>query len=116
MIHEVRFIAGVLHFLLCHAPGQLVNDGSHHLQMPQLLHTNIRQQRLQLRVWHGVALAEIPQGGSQLSVRPAVLADDEGRQFGIGVGDAYRVLQLLLIDKHQSEPPSSQGHGSLSHR
>ena len=32
------------------------------------------------------------------------------------LGDAYRVLQLLLIDKHQSEPPSSQGHGSLSHR
>ena len=39
MIHEVRFIAGVLHLLLRHAPGQLVNDGPHHLQMPQLLHT-----------------------------------------------------------------------------
>ena len=38
------------------------------------------------------------------------------RQLGIGIGDAHGVLQLLFIYKHQSEPPSSQGHGSLSHR
>ena len=59
-------------------------------------------------------LAEIPQGRAKLSVGPAVLGDDEGCQAGVGVLDLHRVLELLLIDEHQSLPPSSQGHGSFS--
>ena len=51
-----------------------------------------------------------------IAVRTTVLTDDERRQLGVGIGDAHGVLQLLFIHKHQSEPPSSQGHGSLSHR
>lgn len=114
MIHEVGIKAGSFDLILGEVAGQLVDDGAHHLEVSQLLGADVRQQGLQLRVGHGVALAQIAQGGAQLTVRAAVLADDDRRQLGVGGRDLHRVLQFLLIDKHQSFPPSSQGQGSFS--
>ena len=36
---------------------ELVDDRPHHLQMPQLLRTDVGQQPLELRIRHGIALA-----------------------------------------------------------
>ena len=41
VVHEVGFKSGILDLLLCQVPGQLVNDGPHHLQMTQFLCTHI---------------------------------------------------------------------------
>ena len=116
VIHKVGVEAGGLDVLLRQIAGQLVDDGADHLQMPQLLRADVREQALQLRVGHGVALAQITQGCAQLPVRTAVLGNDQRRQSGVGVFDLHRVLQLLFIHKHQSFPPLSQGHGSSSQR
>lgn len=72
----------------------------------RLLSTDIGEQSFQLRVGHGVALGQIAEGGAKLAVRSTILGDDDRRQLGIAVFDADGVLQLLLIDKHQSAPPS----------
>lgn len=58
-----------LNLLIRQISGQLVYDGCHHFQMPQLLCADVRQQALNLWIGHGVALGEIPQGGAQLPVR-----------------------------------------------
>ena len=56
---------------------------------------------------YGKPLGQVPQGRAQLPVRAAVLGDDDGGQLGIGVGDFHRVLELFVIDEHQSSPPAS---------
>ena len=106
-VHKIRVKARGPDLLLGEVPGQLVDDGADHLQMAQLLSADVGQQALQLRIGHGVPLAQVAQGR-------AVLGDDDGGQLGIGVLDLHRVLELLLINEHQSLPPSSQGHGSFS--
>ena len=113
-VHKIRVKARGPDLLLGEVPGQLVDDGADHLQMAQLLSADVGQQALQLRIGHGVPLAQVAQGRAQLTVGPAVLGDDDGGQLGIGVLDLHRVLELLLINEHQSLPPSSQGHGSFS--
>jgi len=114
VIHEVGIKAGGADLILGEIAGQLVDDGAHHFQMAQLLGADVRQQCLQLRVGHGVPLAQIAQGGAQLAVGAAVLADDDRCQLWVGSRDLHRVLQFLFIDKHQSFPPSSQGQGSFT--
>ena len=65
--------------------------------MREFFNTHVRQQALEFVVGHGIALAEIAQGCAQLTVGTAVLAYDDGSQFGIGVGYLNRVLQFLFI-------------------
>ncbi len=77
--------------------------------------TNIRQNRRQLWVRHRVALAQVPQRGANFTVGPAVLGNDHLCQLGVGVLNAYRVLQPLFIDKHQPFASFSQGQGPLIH-
>ena len=115
MVHEVCVKTGVLDLLLVQISGELVDDGPHHLQMPQFLCADIGQQPFQLRIRHGVALAEIAQRRAEFAVRTTVLTDDKRCQLGVGVFDIDGILQLLLVDKHQPFPPFSQGHGSRNH-
>lgn len=63
--------------------------------------TDVRQQGLQFRIGHGVPLAQIAQRRAQLAVRTTVLADNKGRQLGVGIGDAHGVLQLLFFYKRR---------------
>ena len=114
MVDEVGVKARGVDILLGEIARQLMDDGADHLQMPKFLRSNIRQQSLQLGVGHGVTLAQVAQRRAELAVRAAVLADDQRGQLGVRVLDADGVLQLLLIDKHQSDPPSSHGHGLSS--
>lgn len=114
VVHEVGREAGAPDLFLRQIAGQLMDDGPNHLQMAQLFGADVGKQPLQLRPGHGVPLAQIAQRGPQLAVWAAVLADDDRRQLGVAVLDVNGVLQLLLINEHQSFPPLSQGHGSFS--
>ena len=114
MVHEVGIKTGCFYLVLRQVPGKLVDQGPHHFQVAQFFRANIGKQALQFRIGHGVPLAQVPQGRAQFSVRSSVLGDNQRRQFGIGVLDADRILQFLLIDEHQRFPPKSQGQGSFS--
>ena len=50
VVHEVGLKAGVLDLLLRQVPGQLVDDGPHHLQVPQLLGADVGQHALELSI------------------------------------------------------------------
>ena len=115
MVDEIGIEAGLLDLIYREVPRELVDDGADHLKMPQLLGADIGQQALELGVGHGVALAQIPQRSAELAVRAAVLADDRRGELRVGVGDLHRILQFLFINKHQSFPPRSHGHGLSSH-
>ena len=116
MVDKIRIKTSRLDLLIRQIAGQLIDDGADHFQMAQLLRADIGQKALQLRIRHGKPLAEIAQGCAQFAVRPAVLRNNQRRQFGIGLLDPDGILQFLLIDKHYFSPPSapSQGHGSLT--
>ena len=77
VIHKVGVKAGSPDLLLGEAPGELMDDGGHHLHMAQLLGADVGEQRFQLGIGHGIALGEVAHGGAQFTVRPAVLADDD---------------------------------------
>lgn len=70
VVHEVRLVSGLLDLLRRHASGQLMNDGANNLEVPELLHADVRQQSLQLRIWHGVPLTQIPQRCTEFPIRP----------------------------------------------
>lgn len=73
VIHKIIGKALGLDLLRRQVPGQLVDDGAHHLQMGKLLRADIRQDRPQLRVRHGVTLAQVAQGRADLAMRPAIM-------------------------------------------
>ena len=75
--------------------------------------THIRQNSRQLRIRHGIPLAQIPQRGANLPMGPPILGNNRLRQLGVGVFNAHRILQPLFIHKHQSSPVLSQGQGPL---
>ena len=115
MIGEIGGEGAVLDLAVGKIAGELVDHAAHHLEMTELLGADVRQKTFQLGIRHGKALAEIAQRCAQFSIRTTVLADDQRCQFGIGIFDPNRVLQLLFIDKHYWFPPFSHGQGSSSH-
>ena len=116
MIDEVGREARFPLLLLRQIPCQLVNDRTDHLQMPKLLRADVRQEALQLRIGHGIALAQIPEGSAKLPVWTAILRNDDRREARVGIGDLDRILQPLFIYKHaQPSLRYSHGHGSFSH-
>ena len=100
VIHKIVVKPSRLDLLRRHVPGQLVDNGANHFQVTQLLGAYIGENRLQLGQRHGVALAEIAQGGADFPMGAAVLADNHLSQPGIGVLDVNGILQTLFIDKH----------------
>ena len=73
MVHKVAVKARRADLIIGEVPGQLVDDGTNHLKMSQFLGTDVRQQPLQLRIGHRVALTQISQRCTQFSVRSTVL-------------------------------------------
>ncbi len=55
VIHEVGRKGAVLNLGILQIPGQLMDDGAHHLQMPQLFCTGrgVRMTPLRIRLWRG---------------------------------------------------------------
>ena len=92
VVHEVGLKAGVLDLLLRQVSGQLVDDGPHHLQVPQLLGADVGQHALELGIGHGVALGEVAQRRAKLSVGAAVLRDNCRGEPWIRVLDLDGVL------------------------
>ena len=64
-----------------HVSRELVDDRADHLQMPELLRADIRQQAALLVKRHGIALGQIPKRRAKLAVRAAVLRDDDAREL-----------------------------------
>ena len=118
MIDEIRRKGALLLLLLRQVPRELVDDRADHLQMPELLRADIRQQAALLVKRHGIALGQIPKRRAKLAVRAAVLRDDDARELRVRVFDPHRILQLLFIDKHRQPSPSfaayCHGHGPRS--
>ena len=73
VIHKIGHKAAFFHLRVGQLPRELMYNGADHLQMAQLLGADVSQQALQLRVGHGVALAEIPQRGAKLTIRSSIL-------------------------------------------
>ena len=46
MVHEIWGKGGILDLGVSHLPGQLMDDGPDHLEVPELFNANIRQQSL----------------------------------------------------------------------
>ena len=111
VVHKIGGHALLLDLFRRQAPAQLAHQRAHHLQMGQLLGADVRQNARQLGVGHGVPLAQIPQAGADLAVRPAILADDDLSGAGVRVFDVNGVLQMLLIAPHGrfSPPLTSRG-------
>ena len=61
VVHKVGIKSGGFDLLLAEVPGQLVDNGSNHFQMSELLSSNVCKQPLQLRIWHRKTLAEVAQ-------------------------------------------------------
>ena len=114
VVHEVRVKPGGSDLLLGQISGQLMDQCTYYFQMSQLLCADIGQQTLELGIGHGVALGKIAQGSAQLAIWATILRNNHSGELGIRCCNLYRVLQLFFINKHQSFPPNSQGHGSLS--
>ena len=117
MVNKIGSETGVFDLAVVQISRQLMHNGSNHFQMTQFFCTNVRQQAFQFIKGHGVSLRQISQGRSQLSVRPAVLGNDDCRKSGIGIGNFYGILQFFIINKHDQAslfPQYSQGHGSSS--
>lgn len=68
VVHKIGVKACCADLLVSQVPGQLMDDSADHLQMPQLLRTDIGQQPLELGVGHGEPLAEVTQGRTQLTI------------------------------------------------
>jgi hypothetical protein len=62
--------------------------------------TDICQKTCHSVVRHCIALRQIAHGCRKLSVRPAVLGDDNLCNFRVGLGDFYRKLQSFFIIPH----------------
>lgn len=73
VIHKVDVKAGFFDLLDGEVAGELVDDGADHLQMRQLLGTDIIEQAGDPAVGHGELLRKIAQAGAQFAIRPAVL-------------------------------------------
>ena len=73
MIDVIFLEAGFHNLFRGEVPGELVDDGTDHFHVRQLLGSDIRQQPGYLTVRHGVALGEVALGGGQLSVGAAEL-------------------------------------------
>ena len=69
VIQEIRGKCTLLNLFIGQIAGQLVHDTANHLQMAQLFGTDIRQQTLQLRIRHGITLAQIAQRSAQFAIR-----------------------------------------------
>ncbi len=74
-------------------------------QAPEMEHfrgfsTDICQKTCHSVVRHCIALRQIAHGCRKLSVRPAVLGDDNLCNFRVGLGDFYRKLQSFFIIPH----------------
>ena len=68
MIYKVGVESRRFDVFFRQVPGELMHNGPDHLQVPQLLGADICQQALELRVGHGVPLAQIPQRRTKLPV------------------------------------------------
>ena len=111
MVHEIVSEALFLDLLGGQAAGQLVDDGADHFKVGEFFGAYIRQYGAELGVGHGVALAEVAQGGADLAVGAAVLGHDYLCKLGVGVFDVHGVLKTLFVYKHQSLSSFSQGQG-----
>lgn len=69
MVHEIGIEAIFLYILGAEISRKLINDGADHLEMAQLLHTDVCEKSLQLTPRHSEALTQITQRGAQLTVR-----------------------------------------------
>lgn len=72
-VHKVGVKAGGFDLLLGEIAGELMDNGADHLQVAQLLRADVGQKSLQLRVWHGISLRQIPQRRAKLSIGSAIL-------------------------------------------
>ena len=72
VVDEIGVVAGRLDLLRGQVAGQLVHDGADHFEVAELLCADVRQNRFQLGVRHGVALAEVAQRSADFTVRAAV--------------------------------------------
>ena len=59
--------------------------------------TNIGKDSLAFLIWHGVALVKVAHRGTELTVRPAKLRNDDFCELRIRVFDFYRELQAFII-------------------
>ena len=54
-----------------------MDEGADHFQVAQLFCPDVGEQPLEFGIGHGIALTEVAQGCTQLSVRTTVLTDDD---------------------------------------
>ena len=105
MVHKIGVEALPPDLVRGKALCQLVYNGAHHLQMGQLLGSDIRQQARHTAPGHGVALGQIAHARAQLAVRAAVLGDDHLCRRRVRRFDPDRELQAFLIAPHRFRPP-----------
>lgn len=80
-----------------------MHHGGDHFKMCQFFGADVGEQSFELRIRHGIALAQVAQRRAHLSIRAAVLTDDDFGVFWIGTGDFDRVLQFFSYS-HMGQP------------
>ena len=76
------------------------DDRADDFEMAQLLGGDVEQHVLAAGIVLAEALGEIAHGGGELAVGAAELLEQQRRQRGIGLADAHRVLQALVVHEH----------------
>ena len=73
MIYKVCVKAALLNLLLRKITSKLINYGTYHFEVPELLGTDVGEKSFKLRIRHRKTLREVAKRSTELTVGSAVL-------------------------------------------